>query len=108
MSDRKKLVGKKLALLIVGRGEEGREDAAVFTGTVRERGGALLFVREGGESFPLGEEWLAKVAKVPAEGKEYLLNADWFLTVEAGPLGADPDLPDWAGIEVGLALPRGK
>jgi hypothetical protein len=104
--DRTKLAGKKLTLLLLGPGEEGREDAAVFAGTVREVGGALLFVRPEGESFPLEEEWLAKVEKVPAEGKEYLLGADYFLTVEAGPLGDDVDLPDWAGVEVEIALPR--
>jgi hypothetical protein len=57
---RERLVGAKLTLLLVGAGEEGREEAATFAGRVREAEGALLFVREGGgESLPFREEWLA-------------------------------------------------
>jgi hypothetical protein len=42
---------------------------------------------------------------VPEEGKPYLLDAEFYLRLEAGPLGEAPEAADWAGIEVEFSPP---
>ncbi|TMF06304.1 MAG: hypothetical protein E6I52_00650 [Chloroflexi bacterium] len=45
MVDAGRLVGKKLALLIVGEDEQGKDDVVVFTGIVRQDGRSLILER---------------------------------------------------------------
>jgi hypothetical protein len=96
----KRLQGRRLTLLLTGAGEEDREEAVTFGGTVRMEGGGLVFVREGGGTVVLREQWLPRIEKVLPEARRWLLDADYVLRLEVGTLSDEQAHPDWLGIEV--------
>ncbi len=100
MIARKRLVGRRLTLLLTGAGEDDCEEAVTFAGKVREEGGEILFVRAGGGTIALREEWLPRIEKVRPEARQWLLDADYVLSLEVGTLSDEQAAPDWLGIEV--------
>lgn len=104
MIARSRLVGKKLTLLLIGRGDDDREEAATFVGTVAQEGEGLVFVRPGGEALPLKDEWLPRVERVKKEARGWLLDADFVLRLEVGGLSGEEGPPDYIGIPVELGV----
>lgn len=96
------LVGRRLALLLQGEDEQGQDDWAVFTGTVREDGGRLFLDREQG-ALDLQKDWIERVQPVEPEVSEVLLGADYVLSLSVGTL---PDDVSAEGLEpTGLKWP---
>lgn len=79
------LVGKRLALLLIGEDEHGQDDCAIFAGIVRQDGSRLVLDRDDGP-FELRDEWIERIRPVEAQVKDILLGADYVLSLSVGNL----------------------
>ena len=94
MVDAGRLVGKKLALLIVGEDEQGKDDVVVFTGIVRQDGRSLILERVEGP-FALLDEWLERVQPVDNDVRDILLDSDFVLPLSIGNLPGGANTADF-------------
>jgi hypothetical protein len=98
------LVGKKIALLLIGTKENGDDDWVVFAGTVYEVNGAL-YVDFGGRwpLFEIRDEWAARVRPTDDKSRDILLDAELFIPLTVGNL--PDDAPPSEFQETGLKWP---
>lgn len=80
---RDNLVGKEVALLLMGQGPEGEDDWSVFRTTVGQRDGQLFLRYEMG-TLELSDDWASRVRPVADDTRGILLGADYFLPLTVG------------------------
>jgi hypothetical protein len=102
--DRSQLIGKQLALLLLGEDANGREDWAVFAGTIGERDGRLLLQRRVGV-VELRDEWLRLIRATDDETRATLSGADYVVQLTVGSLPGEVSPADLA--TTGLTWPAG-
>ena len=102
--DRDQLVGKQLALLLLGEDANGQEDWAVFAGTIGERDGRLLLHRRVGV-VELRDEWIGCIRATSDETRATLSGADFVVQVTVGSLPGDVSPADLE--TTGLRWPAG-
>lgn len=102
--DRDQLVGKQLALLLLGEDANGREDWAVFAGTIGERDGRLVLNRRVGV-VELRDEWIGLIRATDDETRATLSGADFVVQLTVGSLPGDVSPADLE--PAGLKWPPG-
>jgi hypothetical protein len=99
------LTGKKLALVVLGDDEKGETEGAVFTGLAQWVNGHLYLERGRNQKpFQLPDDTLERIKPVPADIKDIVLEAEYYLTMSIGPLPEDANPNDY--IETGLKWPK--
>ncbi len=87
------LIGSSLALLLVGETDDGEEDWAVFTGTIKSKNGELFLDRgPDKDNFDIRDEWLSRIYPVKEEVREILENCKFFLPLSVGTVSDDDAL----------------
>jgi hypothetical protein len=99
------IVGKRIALLIAGKDENGGDDWAVFTGTAQLDQGRVVLLRDSGDPVEIEPEWLARVQPVPdGESRRILGEAEYLIPLAVGDI---PEGTDSAGYRnTGLKWPE--
>lgn len=91
-----KINGKKLALLLMGKKENGEDDWAVFTGIARWDGKSLLLDRgEKKNSFRVPTDTLNRIKPVEKKNKETFCDAEYFIPLTVGALPDDANLNEY-------------
>lgn len=84
--------GKSLAVLLMGKAENGEEDWAVFPGTVRRRGDAHYLDRGADRNrFVIRQEWLSQIKSVADDLRDVLQDCELYLPLSFGSLPAECD-----------------
>jgi hypothetical protein len=79
------LMGKRLALVLWAKGENGEDDVAMCVGEISKRNGRYLLVRESEQPpVEIRDEWLERIRQVPGDLKEILEGADYQLSLRVG------------------------
>jgi hypothetical protein len=85
-------IGKSVALLALGKDAQGKDEGAVFLGTIKRSGSDLLFVHSGNSNgFPLPDDALERIIPTNAETRSIMLNADLYIPVSIGPKLEGPE-----------------
>ena len=104
MFDRDQLIGKQLALLLLGKDANGQEDWAVFAGTIGERDGRLVLNRRVGV-VELRDKWIERIRVPSDETRAILSGADYVVQLTVGSLPGDVSSADLE--TTGLRWPAG-
>jgi len=91
-----KINGKKLALLLMSKKENGEDDWSVFTGIARWDGKSLLLDR-GGEknTFRVPEDTLNRIKAVDKDNRETFCDAEYFIPLTVSTLPDNANLNEY-------------
>jgi hypothetical protein len=99
--DFQELQGKSLAIILIGEDE----DWSVLRGIVRVEGDALLLDHNvSDQPFLIQSAWLSRIKPTPADLRDILMNADYFMSLSLGSLPEKSDLSEYES--TGLKLPK--
>ena len=96
------LLDKKICLLLWAKDEQGKDDVARYTGTLKENGKGMYIDRgPDNPKFEIQEDWVARIKVVEDDFKESLLGSDVALSLKVG------DAPEgMLGMKTGLKWPQ--
>jgi hypothetical protein len=90
--DYQELQGKSLAIILAGEDE----DWSVLRGTVRVEDAALLLDHNvSDQPFLIQSDWLSRIKPTPADLRDILMNADYFMSLNLGTLSNDADMSEY-------------
>ena len=79
--------GRSLALLLWGKTEDGKDDVAIFIGTLRNEGGGLCMIQADGSPVTIRPEWYDRIKPVSdSEIASVLRGAEFVLSLSIGDL----------------------